>query len=120
MSKLIIYVTGRPLTHGHRMREFHWNEEHRCYLFQAKVFDDSDFNVAYEQAMARHVDMHPRVKLLAAEKAPDDLDESTPVSTITASREISLEEAEEVVRRLAPDRLKAKSGPKAKSVEATG
>lgn len=115
---LIIYVTGKPLLHGHRRREFAWSPPHGVYLYDGKEFAPSEFNEAYERCMRNNSDMNPRVRVVAgsvpAARKPDG-----PVVAVgvvpappPAPRAITLEEAEAVVARLAPERLKKKTGPR--------
>jgi hypothetical protein len=106
--KLIIFVGGRPTTSGHKIREFVWSPTHGCYLFGGKEWAASEFNAAYERAVNQNEDMRPRVKVVgigAESPAP-----VTPV--LIATRPPTVDEAVAVLQRLAPERLKAKTGPK--------
>jgi hypothetical protein len=120
MPKIIIYVPGKPIVHGYKRREFIWSEPHKCHVYMAREYELSEFNEAFEKAMKNNRDMNPMVRVIeldaakpapaaAAPLAPPPI--INPVATISA-HEVTVEEAEEVLLRLAPDRLKKKAGPK--------
>lgn len=110
--KLIIYCGGNPVTHGHKRGEFLWSEIHQCYIWQGREYDESEFNSVVVKAMTDYRKyLQPLVKVL------DAVPLAPPVVTISA-REITPEMAVEVLARLAPDRLKAKPGPKPKIQQA--
>ncbi len=119
MSKLIIYVGGKPLINGYSRRDFHWSEAHRCYIWGGKELNDSEFNVAYEQAIKNHADLVPRVRVISLTVEPavvvklETVTAVEPVATISVAREISLDDAIAVVARLAPERLKKLTRPAA-------
>ena len=100
--KLIIYVTGSYLYYGHQRSEYIWSVKHGVYIYQGKEWDASEFNAIIDRALKHPAfdDMHPSVKIV-------DITEPA-----AAPKEITLEEAEEIVNRLAPHRLKKKTGPK--------
>ncbi len=105
--KLAIYVTGSVLAHGHKRREFVWSPEHGIYLYGGSLIDADKFNAVYARCVKTNTDMSPLVKVIATtpEAAP------APVATIAAG-EVTLAQAEAVMERLAPHRLKKKTGPK--------
>ena len=101
MSKFVIWVSGRPNLYGFTRREFIWNEPLQLFIYKNKVFGEDEFNALVEEALLRYMDDHPRVKVVEFEPAPP----------AAADREITVSEAEEVMQRLAPHRLKKKPGP---------
>lgn len=120
MTKLIIYIPGKPSIHGFKRREFLWSAIHECHIFMGREYDAAEFNDAYAKVMKTNRDMNPMVKVVQAEVAavaapapvaplapPPIVDPSTPLAQ---SREITVDEAEEVLLRLAPERLKKKTG----------
>ena len=109
MCKLIIWIGGKPLLNGYRIRDFHWTAAHNCYIYEGKEIDEADFNAKYEKAARNHLDLHPKVRVVA-KSAPEAVKAVPTVSTISASREITLEEAEAIVAQLAPERLKKRAG----------
>ncbi len=109
MAKLIIWISGRPNLHGFKRREFLWSESHKCYLYEGKEIEISDFNAKYEKALRTNHDMNPRVKVIDTTEA---VQRTLQISPIAVSRSLTLEEAEAVIQQLAPERLKKKTGPK--------
>ena len=74
------------------------------------MLSETELNAEIEKAMAHYPKiLHPLVKVVEFSEPPADV---APVATITAAREITVAEAEEVMQHLAPHRLKAKTGPK--------
>lgn len=112
-AKLIIWIPGKPQLNGHKQREFLWSPAHSCYLYGGKEIDASEFNALYEKAVRNNADLGPRVKVLSVDKTIVRAAPPAPITTITA-REVSADEAEEVLQRLRPERLKKKTGPKEK------
>jgi hypothetical protein len=105
--KLIIYSRGKPITHGYKQREFRWMPKHNCYVFREKEFSPEEFNEQVEKIVMDNLDLRPMVRVVG------DVFESAPsITTITTAREITIAEAEDVMERLAPHRLKKKPGPK--------
>jgi len=117
MSKLIIYVSGSFAVNGHKIREFRWSEQHRKFIWEGREVGDVEFNAAFEKAWRTNADLTPRAMVVQfgtpAVAAPVVLPvvPPAPVATITA-REITADEAEAVLARLRPNRLKLKTGPK--------
>lgn len=111
MSKLIIYVSGKPNIYGFKRAEFKWSQEHKKFLFLGREIEESEFNALAERALNNYHDMNPRVMFVGAPAASEESLQPAPVATI-GTGEITLEMAEEVIQRLAPQRLKKKSGPK--------
>lgn len=103
--KLHLYILGRPNLHGHRRREFQWSPPHGVYLYEGKEFSAAEFNAAYERCMKRNADMNPRVRVA------DDAEQLAPVATISPAQEVTVEMAEAVMWRLAPEKMKKKPGP---------
>lgn len=109
MAKLILYVTGKPLLYGFKRGEFKWSQPHQCYIYQGKVFSESEFNAVADRVLRGFPDMFPSarvVELSATVPAP------APIATIAQGREITVEEAEAALQRLAPEMLKKKPGRK--------
>lgn len=134
--KLIIYINGRPNVHGHKRREFLWNPTHNCHVYRNTEYTPAEFNAVIEKAMSQNQDMFPMVRVVGFAEtvsAPPPIDltgrakelESVvaslreqiaspieeapamePIATITAAREITLDEAIAVVSRQAPNFLK--------------
>lgn len=108
MSKLIIYVTGKPLLNGYKIRDFLWSAPHNRYLYQGKEFEVGEFNENYERATRANSDLGVRVMVVGAAT-----EAARPVSAPKPREAITAEEAEEVLRRERPDLLKKKPGPRA-------
>ena len=122
MSKLIIYVGGKPAINGFKRREFVWSDAHKCFIYGGTEIDERDFNAKCEKAFRNNQDLNPQVKVVAFSDEPTiTVQPPSPpmpdVTTITVAREISLAEAESVVARLAPDRLKKTPGRKPRIME---
>lgn len=118
MSKLIIYVKGNKTVEGLRKGDFVWNEEHKCYLWKGRVLDEPELNAEIEKAMNHFPKrLRPLVKVV-------EFSESNampaPITTISAAQEITVADAEAVMERLAPHRLKQKPGPKVVPKEMVG
>ena len=109
MAKLIIWVGGKPLLHGYKIREFHWAEKHGCFIYEGRELSDVEFNAKFERAWRNNSDLQPKVRVV--ETSPEVAQPEIALTTNAyAPREITLEEAEAVVAALAPDRLKKKAG----------
>lgn len=80
--------------------------------FTVPLHEHEALKVELSQTQARFRELEQR----RGSPQVEDLD-CPVVATITAAHEVTLEEAEAVILRLAPNRLKKKTGPK---VEATG
>ena len=112
--KIIIYLDGHPNTHGHSRLQFKWSTEYACYLYQGKVFEDAkEFNEACRASTSgpnaqifRRLGWAINVKILEA--GPTFM--QPPAPTVP---DITMAQAEEVLERLAPHRLKKKPGPRA-------
>ena len=94
---------------GYRQREFHWSEVHRCFIYEGKEFSPAEFNAKFDKAIKNNVDFNVRVKVVDASESAAPVVAAPPPP---APREITLDEAEAVIQRLAPDRLKQKPGRK--------
>ena len=113
MAKLIIYVTGKPLMNGYKVREFQWSEVHRCYLYEGRELDAAEFNEKWEKAYRNNGDLSPKVRVTDAGNPPTPAPANpAPLPEPTPPAEPTLDEALAIVQRLAPDRLKAKPGRK--------
>lgn len=111
MSNLIIYVSGRLNLNGHRIREFKWSEVHKKHIYLGRELTPEEFNPLFEKAWKNNADLMPRVMVIGAAPALP-VTAPAPVATITAAREITADEAEAVLARLRPERLKQKPGRK--------
>lgn len=115
MSKLIIWVGGKPLLHGYKVREFKWSAGHGCYIYGGAEIEDRDFNAVYEKCLKNNADLGPRVKVVstgAVMVAFVPKPEPSPArADPPQAHEITLAEAEAVVARLAPERLRRR-GPR--------
>jgi hypothetical protein len=122
MSKLIIWVEGRPNMNGPKRGSFHWSPVHGCYIYGGKEIDAEDFNAIYTKVVVGNPALRAKVRVVyTGEIAPAAAQTVTAVanvSTITTAREITVEEAEAVMVRLAPDRLKKKVGKPPQLMEA--
>lgn len=101
MVKLIICVTsGRPLIYGFKRGEFIWSEEHKCYIYHGKEFDEVEFNKVADRALRSFSDMLPTVRIIS-EPA------KAPISEIPSDdlRPITIEEATAFLMREAPHLL---------------
>lgn len=113
-AKLIIWIAGKPLLNGYKQREFTWNALYSCYIYEGREIDASDFNEVYAKAMKHNSDMNPRVRVVKV-SAPARIE--SPVQAVVhiappTTPEEELQAAEAVIMRLAPERLKKKTGPK--------
>jgi hypothetical protein len=118
MAKIIIFLTGHPRVNGFKRGEFVWSEDRQCYIYQAKEYDETTFNAAFELFYRRYGQMTAYgIKFVPDNSAPpvtvSELppDEGVPDDTLISS-------AESVLERLAPHRLKKKPGPKPVEVPA--
>jgi hypothetical protein len=109
MAKLIIYVTGRPLIHGYKQGPFIWSETLRTYVYQGKEFSEQEFNAIAEKTIKDYDHLHPAVKVSEFSVTSPPI---APSAATVNGREITVDQAEAVMLRLAPERLKKKSGPK--------
>lgn len=109
MARFIVTIPGKPLTHGYKQREFKWNEELNCFVYEGRTFGEAEFNSTIDRVIKTNSDFHLKVKLVSMS---EELDVAIPAPPPPPPREITLEEALETVRRLAPHRLRAKTGPK--------
>lgn len=102
--KFLLYVKGQPLVNGFKRLEFEWSQPHGLYLFRGRPLDASELNADCEKVFTSLVykNMFPCVKI-----APESRQDP-----VHAPVEVTLAEAEAVMKRLAPHRLKGKPGPK--------
>ena len=118
MSKLIIYVDGKPSMNGYRIREFKWSDTHKCYIYNGQEFEDDAFNAAYAKSLRTNEDLRVRVRVVALEVPSAPVQTAVQAQTFNVAlppHEVTWQEAEAVLRRVAPHRLKKKTGrpPKA-------
>ncbi len=113
MTKLAIYINGKPNIHGHKRREFTWSPTHGCYLYEGRELDATEFNAVFERCEKRNSDMQPLVKVLSVGNEIPPPPAPTSPAPKAASTEITADEAEAILQRLRPERLKLKPGRKA-------
>lgn len=125
MAKFIIYINGRPIVQGYKIFEFLWDEALQIYVYQGKQITEDEFDdVVLKVFGSQHYRrLFPFIKCIEKSSvAPvvvaPPVEPPAPISTITTSREITLDEAEAVIQRLAPNLLKKKPGQK--QMAATG
>jgi len=120
MFKLIIWVPGRPLVNGPRRGKFEWSAPHQCYIYEGKEIEAAEFNAKYPAAIKSAHESRPQVRIIDAPEIAVSAAIEAPatIATLTVAREITIEEAEAVLTRLAPHRLKQKTGPKPKAATA--
>lgn len=113
--KLIIYINvGPPNIAGHHKLEFKWSQAHGCHIYLGRELTPEEFNKHAADAFGpRYQDFYrdsfyPGVRIVGMEvpSAPLGLEPD----------EVTLDEALEVVERMAPHRLRAKTGPKPKEL----
>ena len=107
-TKLIIYCPGRPNMNGHARRRFLWNVEFNCYVYENKVLDERELNAVVDTVFKKNSDLRPCVRVV---KFSDEAG-APPVDP-----DPTLEQALEIVRAHAPDRLKKTPGPKPAAME---
>lgn len=121
-AKLIICCSGRPALNGHKRRLFQWNPEYNCFVYENKLFDEAQFNSVIEEVMKKNGDLRPYVKVAVFS---DGSTTPPPPSGDYAALEakykalqarigapLTVDQAEGVLQRLAPHRLKGKPGRK--------
>lgn len=101
--KFLIYVRGNPLVNGHVRMRFRWVPKYELYLWDGKETDVDEFDKVMAEAFKNplYKIMNPEAKL-----APGTF--QAPAAAV----EITVADAEAVMERLAPHRLKRKPGPK--------
>ncbi len=109
MPKFLIAFQGRPLVQGHKLGDFRWDGNRRLYVYLGREIADHEFNAHIKKVFKHHAAYLPLMQITLVEEPV------APIATITA-HEITLEEAESAMQRLAPDRLKKQ---KAKPVKPT-
>lgn len=116
MPKLIIYIAARPRTQGYKIREFQWSPEHGVHIYMGRSYDAAEFNAAMDTAMKHNRDLNPAAKVVdvLADETPVRVPVMAPppivnpVATISA-QEITVDDAVEVLLRLAPEMLRKKA-----------
>jgi hypothetical protein len=117
MTKLIIWVSGRPSLNGYRIREFIWSESHKRFIYEGKEFAPEEFNAKFEKAFQNNQDLMPRAMVASVGPVSQVVVKTTPPPSPAAPRVFTLDEALEIVQRDAPERLKKKPGPKTEVME---
>lgn len=122
MVKLIICAGGTPSAHGYKRREFLWSEPHKLFIHAGKEYTPAEFNAVIEKSLKDRYDLRPFVKTIETAD-PSDPRLAAANDRIRAleaqldtppqdQREYTLAEAEDLMQKLAPHRLKGKTGPK--------
>lgn len=112
MSKLIIWVSGRPNLDGFKKREFVWVEKHRAFIYEGREFDAAEFNAKFDKAWHNNQDLTPRARVVEISMSTPARHTPPPPAPHIADEAMSVEQAESVLNRLAPERLKKKPGRK--------
>jgi hypothetical protein len=107
MAKFIIYLTGPTFHYGYQRGPFLWSEPHKAFLFDGKIYDEQTFNSVVNKILLDHADDHPQIRVVEFSEAPAAV-QPAPVATITA-HEVTADEAEAVLKRLAPELMKKKA-----------
>ncbi len=102
-AKLAIICPGRLVVNGSKRRTFLWNDEHKCYIHENRLFDEREFNAVVDGVFKKNADLRPCVRVIEFSDAPAVI---APVATISGGAEVTLEAALEVVQREAPERLR--------------
>ena len=105
--KFLIFIRGNPIMNGYVRREFRWVPQQELYLWQGREVEAHEFNAVmdtlFKTNRALYAKMYPEVRIVASSE------KELPVPT--GPREITVGEAEEVMEKYAPHRLKRKPGP---------
>jgi hypothetical protein len=104
----LVYLKGSPLVQGHVRMRFRWVPKYALYLWDGKETEAKDLDEVCDTVFVKqpiYRQMFPSVKITPGTNAPQPPQE----------KEITLDQALEVVERYAPHRLKQKTGPKAKA-----
>lgn len=64
MTKLIIWIPGKPLLNGYKRREFRWSEPHACYIYRGRELGPEEFNAEFDHAFKHNSDLQPRVRVV--------------------------------------------------------
>ncbi len=103
MSKLAIICPGRPIVNGSKRRSFLWNDTLKCYVHENRFFEEREFNAVVESVFKKNSDLRPCVRVVEFSGEAAVL---PPIATIAGGAEVTLEQALEVVRRQAPEKLR--------------
>jgi hypothetical protein len=104
---------------GFKRGDFLWNEDHKCYVYQNKVFSEREFNAVAEKVFKLHYRLLPQVRVVkfsddaeAPAIAPAPVPQPAPaaVEDFSPAAEVTADEAEKVLARERPWRLKRQVG----------
>ena len=111
-AKLIIWIPGQFLITGYKRGDFLWDNTYKKYVYKSRLFTEREFNAEAEKIFKQHHRIFPQVHVVEySDEAKADLGpDLAPVATISPAHEITAEEAEAVMERLAPWRLKPQPG----------
>jgi hypothetical protein len=109
--QFIAYLTGNPAIQGYHRRDFKWSPEHGCYIYLGRTFDEKEFNVLMPAIWKKYREHFPQFKILDAPKTEPVVAAPAPVASLQidvpqAPVEITVEAAEAVLQRLAPEKLR--------------
>ncbi len=118
-TKLVIACPGRPAINGHHRRKFTWMPEYNAYVYEGRVLDEREVNAIAEVVVKKNTDLHPYMKVV--QFSEEKTETSAPIvqqtvhttdPTPPAARPITLDQALDVVQKLAPEKLKKAPGKK--------
>ncbi len=116
MSKLIIWVSGRPIIYGYQRQDFKWSVPHNCFIYLGRELEEKEFNEVIDKVLSRHKDKNPSVKAIVSKSSIDELPPDDSLHAEKQTDELALKIALETVHRLAPDMIKKKPGRKPEPV----
>ena len=106
--RFLFSVPGSPVVGGMRKGDYAWNPRYGKFLYKGEPTDIKDFDTVSKLCFGS-----PLCKILPPTvcRCPDDPPEAPPVG-LGLEPEEDLGKALELIERMAPHRLKAKTGPK--------
>jgi hypothetical protein len=116
MSKLIIWVSGRPIIYGYQRQDFKWSVPHNCFIYLGRELEEKEFNDVIDKVLSRHKDKNPSIKVMLTAPVADELPPDEVPSFGQESEDLRLKRALEIVQQLAPDMIKKKPGRKPEPV----
>jgi hypothetical protein len=120
--QFIAYLTGNPAIQGYHRRDFKWSPTHGVYIYQERTFDEKEFNTVMPAIWKKYREQFPQFKIVSSlEPAPVAAPEAPPVVAVPAidvpaavlpPAEITIEQAEAALQRLAPEKLRRQPAPR--------
>jgi hypothetical protein len=124
-AKIVIACLGRPSINGMRRLKFHWNPDFNCYVYLNRVLDEREANEVGEEAIKKFAHLRPFMKVVQfSDEATATVQQTvhttdpTPPQPAGQPQIITLEQALDVVQKLAPERLRKTPVKRAAEVEA--